>query len=68
MKRLIERAAEIARTAQQQRIGAIAGRLREAPRAVRVEEQATAVILSGRGLLRRWLNDASFRFMVGGRA
>jgi len=63
MKKLEERAAAIARAAQRRKIGEIEHSADEL--GVRVEAGADEVILSGRGLVRRWLNEASLRFITG---
>ena len=63
MKRLEERAAAIGRTAQQRALVRIERALRE--QHVQAELRDGAVVLSGQRLVRRWLSEASLRFVTG---
>ena len=63
MRKLEERAAAIGRAAQRRKVVEIseeAGRL-----GVRAEARSDAVVLSGKGLVKRWLSEASLRFITG---
>lgn len=67
--RLEERALVAAEAAagrvQRSRITGIAGEL-DAIAGITASEERDAVVIAGRGLLRRWLNDARLRFAIGG--
>jgi hypothetical protein len=65
MHELLRRAEQLARTAQIQKIGEIAQEVKELFRAAAVEIEGANVIVSGRGLIRRWLIDPSIRFLSG---
>ena len=67
MRALLKRGEELARTAQADRIERIAGRLREIVRGGSIETGEARVIVSGRGLLKRWLIDPQLRFLAGDR-
>lgn len=64
MERLVRRGEEIARQAQQQKVGEVAQRLKELLGDASVEGSRIAV--SGRGLVRRWLADSRLRFLGSG--
>lgn len=68
MRKLLERGEYAAQAGQWRVIGEIARRLREQLRGVAVEEHINAVLLKGRQLTRRWLNEPAVRFIAGGRA
>ncbi len=68
MRRLQERAAEIARAKQWREIARIAETLRGHLRGDKVEEGASAVVLTGQRLTRRWLIDPALRFIAEVRA
>ena len=63
MKKLEKRAAAIGRAAQRRRIADIEEVV--ARMGIRAETRADAVVLSGRGLVKRWLNETSLRFVTG---
>lgn len=64
MRALQEQAERLGRRAQSQRIEEIAADFREQLPADRVVTNGDTVEVSGDGLLRRWLEDASLRFAV----
>lgn len=66
MKALIQRADAIAQRARAKTAAKLAGSIRAAVRGVQVEAEPSAVVLSGRGLMRRWLTDPALRFAAGG--
>ena len=53
-----------ARQAARRRAEAIAERMRATLRGASVEATETGVIVSGRGLVRRWLIDPELRFLA----
>ena len=65
MKRLEERGAAMARGAQRRTVERIVSRIRETVPWIRVEAEGDRVVMSGRRLVRRWLNEASLRFITG---
>ena len=67
MSELLKRGEELAREAQVQRLTQVAGRLKELVRGISIETDEARVIVSGRGLLKRWLIDPQLRFLAGDR-
>lgn len=67
MSELLKRGEELAREAQVQRVTQVAGRLKELVRGISIETDEARVIVSGRGLLKRWLIDPQLRFLAGDR-
>ena len=67
MSALLKRGEELARAAQVQRVRQVAGRLKELVRGISIETEEARVIVSGRGLLKRWLIDPQLRFLAGDR-
>jgi hypothetical protein len=65
MAELIRRGEEIARARQRETVGRIAERLTSLLGAGAVEIEEARVLVRGRGLIRRWLVDPSFRFLAG---
>lgn len=63
MENLIERAQELAREQQRQRVERIAAALRAQLSRSDVEMTATGVRISGGALFRRWLTDPALRFV-----
>ena len=61
---LIAAAAAVARV-QRARIAGIASEL-DGIAGISVTSERDAVVIAGRGLARRWLNDARLRFAIGG--
>ena len=66
MERLMRRGEQLAREAQSRQAGRVARALRMlfGSGAVTVEE--AQVLVSGRGIIKRWLLDLSLRFLGGG--
>ena len=67
MAKLVTRGDALARATQAKRIEQIGARLKELVRGVSIETDEARVIVSGRGLLKRWLIDPQLRFMAGDR-
>ena len=67
MSELLKRGEELAREAQVQRVTQVAGRLKELVRGISIETDEARVIVSGRGLLKRWLIDPQLCFLAGDR-
>lgn len=67
MSELLKRGEELAREAQVRRVTQVAGRLKELVRGISIETDEARVIVSGRGLLKRWLIDPQLRFLAGDR-
>jgi hypothetical protein len=65
MERLLRRGDEIAREAQRRGIARVAERLRERFGAGAVQVDGARVLVSGQGLVRRWLIDPGLRFLAG---
>lgn len=65
MKRLQWRVEQLARAAQRRQVTRLVIRWSEQLRGVRVEARDTGVVLSGRGLIHRWLVDPTLRFISG---
>ena len=62
MERLVKKAEAIARSAQQRATEEVAARAEELVGQVSIEGER--IVLSGRGLLRRWLTDPALRFIA----
>ena len=65
MARLMMRAERIARDAEERKVNEIADRLRELLVGATITVEDMRVIVSGRGLLKRWLSDPGLRFFGG---
>ena len=63
MDRLMKRAEELARAAQQRKVASVAETLRAMLGAIVVQAEDAQVVVSGRGLMKRWLVDPSLRFL-----
>ena len=63
---LTRRAEELARAEQQRKVAEIAERLKSLVRGASVQVEDAQILVSGRGLLKRWLTDPSLRFLSGG--
>lgn len=66
MERLLKRGDEVAREAQRRGVARVAERLRVRFGASAVQTDEARVLVSGRGLVRRWLIDPGLRFLAGG--
>ena len=66
MSDLVHRGEALARERQQQRLEAVAQELRSVFGAAAVQVEEAEVLVSGRGLVKRWLLDPSLRFLDGG--
>lgn len=66
MEKLIARGEEIARQAQERRVQQAAGRLRSLFGSASVDAADASLIVTGRGLIKRWLIDPDVRFLGGG--
>jgi hypothetical protein len=66
MEKLVSRGDEIARTAQQQKVGEVARQLRALFGNGAVEVEEARVLVRGKGMIKRWLIDPSLRFLAGG--
>ena len=65
MDKLVERGAAIARDGQEQRVQRAAEQLRSLFGSSAVNVSETQVLVSGRGMIKRWLIDPSVRFLGG---
>ena len=63
MEKLLARAEQIARTAQSNRIEAIAKSATEELAGLSITTTATSVVIRGKKLLERWLLDPALRFL-----
>lgn len=63
MRGLERRGHALGRELQMRRVRQTAARLRELLRGARVDEDDARIIVSGRGLVRRWLGDPQLRFV-----
>lgn len=66
MEKMLSRGQELAADAQAQEIQRIAQRVRALFGAGAVSTEETRVLVSGRGMIKRWLIDPSLRFLGGG--
>ena len=66
MEKLVSRGDEIARTAQQQKVGEVARQLRALFGSGAVEVEEARVLVRGKGMIKRWLIDPGLRFLTGG--
>ena len=66
MNQLLERGEAIARDAQRRTAERVAQELRAELATGSVQVDGASVIVSGRGIMKRWLADASLRFLGGG--
>ena len=63
---LLQRGEALAVERQQQRLKAVAQQLRALFGSAAVEVDEDQVLMSGRGLVKRWLIDPNLRFLNGG--
>lgn len=66
MEKLLDRGQALARDAQRRKLGDVAGQLRSMFGASAVQIENDQVLISGRGIVRRWLADPNLRFLTGG--
>jgi hypothetical protein len=66
MSDLLQRGEALASQGQQQRLQAVAQQLRALFGSAAVQVDGAQVLVSGRGLIKRWLIDPSLRFLDGG--
>jgi hypothetical protein len=66
MAALIKRAEELAAARQRAKLAQVAEKLRSLLGEAAVEVEESQVLVRGRGIVRRWLIDPSFRFLAGG--
>ena len=64
MKALEKRATELARETERTRLSEVEAHLGEALPAAEIKRSRDAIEVSGQGLLRAWLEDASLRFIA----
>jgi hypothetical protein len=64
MEKLIGRGEELARGAQQARLSGIAGKLKAMLGEASVEIEESQLVITGRGIIKRWLIDPSLRFLA----
>jgi hypothetical protein len=65
-EKLLARGAEIGRRAEARQVQRIAQQLRAKFGSRSVSLEGAQVLVSGTGIFRRWLTDASLRFLSGG--
>jgi hypothetical protein len=63
---LIKRGEEIARERQRRAVQQVAEQLKAIFGSAAVEADEARVLVSGRGMIKRWLIDPSLRFLSGG--
>ena len=66
MEKVLARGEELAQRAQAQAVQRVAQRLRALFGAAAVNVDKGQLLVSGRGLIKRWLIDPSLRFLAGG--
>jgi hypothetical protein len=66
MAMLLKRAEELARERQRRKAQEIAAELKRIVRGASIEIEEARVLVSGRGIIKRWLIDPSLRFLAGG--
>lgn len=66
MTRVAKRAEEIARRRQRDKARQVARHVQALLAGASVEIEEARVIVSGRGIVKRWLIDPSLRFLAGG--
>ena len=66
MEKLVSRGEELARQAQSQQVQRVAEQLRALFGAAAVTVEEAQVLVTGRGIIKRWLIDPSLRFLAGG--
>ena len=66
MEKLIARTDELIREAQARQVRRVAQQLRSLFGSAAVEVEEARLLVSGRGIIKRWLIDPSLRFLAGG--
>lgn len=66
MSELLKHGEALARESQRRRVRELAERLRAVFGSAAVEVEEAAVLVRGRGMVKRWLIDPSLRFLSGG--
>jgi DNA-binding protein YbaB len=66
MEKLIARGEQLASDAQAQQVQRVAQQLRALFGSTAVSVEEAQVLVSGRGIIKRWLIDPSLRFLSGG--
>jgi DNA-binding protein YbaB len=66
MEKLIARGEQLASDAQAQQMQRVAQQLRALFGSAAVSVEEAQVLVSGRGIIKRWLIDPSLRFLSGG--
>lgn len=66
MTNLVRRAEDLARARQRRQIAGLADHLKTVLRGAAIEVEEARVLVTGRGLFKRWLIDPSLRFLSGG--
>ena len=66
MEKLIARGEQLASDVQAQQVQRVAQQLRTLFGSAAVNVQEAQVLVSGRGIIKRWLIDPSLRFLSGG--
>jgi hypothetical protein len=67
MAKLLKRGDELARAGEERALDGVVQRLTSLLRGLSIEIEETHVLVSGRGLLKRWLTDPDLRFLNGDR-
>ena len=65
MERLLQRGEELAREAQRRGLQRVAQKLKELLRGAAIEIGEAQVLVSGRGIVKRWLINPALRFFSG---
>ena len=65
MERLFQRGEELAREAQRRGLQRVAQKLKELLRGAAIEIGEAQVLVSGRGIVKRWLINPALRFFSG---
>jgi hypothetical protein len=66
MEKLLDRGQALASDGQQRKISDVAHQLRAMFGNAPVQVENDEVLVSGRGIMKRWLADPSLRFLAGG--
>lgn len=66
MEALVSRGERLALEAQRRKVAEVAAQLRAIVGGASVAVEEARVLVSGRGIIKRWLIDPSLRFLAGG--